>query len=184
MSFLTYDFEPAILARRIVPTGLFLRNKMLQARFANALSKGLEFFLLALRHQLDPAIGQISHRPGNFKSRGDRFHRITKPNTLHVAGVKNVHLLAIHTTVPRQCATIGLFREENQPSTGFDSRDKAIARQDAQWNFLEFSASGRTIDFFRFTPAFPLTALVASAEPPSAEHVRAQANGESWTLAS
>jgi hypothetical protein len=100
-------FKSARVIFGLVPEELLVPNKMLEARFSNCSLECQQFILLAFGNQLDAAIGQVPNTATDLKSRSDGFNSITKPDALHVPGVKNLHSAALHNNalsvnVPQQ----------------------------------------------------------------------------------
>src|ERR1035438_9248003 len=98
---LPYNFKSAKLAAGFLPGYIFLPDKMVQTRLANRLPKRFQLVFGPFRHQLHSPAGQIADRARHIKARGDGFHAIAKPDTLHLARVNDLHSPAIHSIDPR-----------------------------------------------------------------------------------
>src|SRR6266498_3272370 len=116
---LPYDFKPAKFIFGFAPANVFVLNKMVHARFANRLLKGLQLITGSFSEQFHAAIGQISDRPGHLEPAGDRPDGISKADALHPARVQNAHSLAINSAHPCQCATIASRAGEKSPRRPF-----------------------------------------------------------------
>ena len=105
---------------------------MIQPGLPYGLTKRAQFFLRAFGEQLYAAIGQIANSSRNFKTGGNGFDGISKPDALHAARIKNMHPLAIHTSACVHVIQLSDPRKENQPLHRSDGKDEAIACHIAQ----------------------------------------------------
>jgi hypothetical protein len=55
------------------------------------IKKVADFVFFARSLKLDPAVGQIAHRPGYVEALGDVPNRPAKPHALNIAFVKDLH---------------------------------------------------------------------------------------------
>ena len=62
-----------------------------QLALRDGLQEGLDFVLLARGQELDPAIGQVSHRAGDIESLGYLPDGVAKTNALDVAFVEHLN---------------------------------------------------------------------------------------------
>ena len=79
------NFKTAKFILRVAPIYIFVADKASKSRIADGGAKGFQFLARAFGDQFHAAVGQIADGAGDFKSGGDGFRGVAKPDTLHVA---------------------------------------------------------------------------------------------------
>ena len=74
-----------------VPTHTFISDKSSQPRVADGRAKRIKFLACALGDEMDSTVWQVADGAGNFKTGGDIFCGVTKPDSLDAPGIKNPH---------------------------------------------------------------------------------------------
>ena len=69
---------------------------MIQTFITDGLPKRFQFVLNPFGNHLNPAIGQVSDRAGDFKAGGYRFYGIPKAYTLNSTRIDDLHSFAHH----------------------------------------------------------------------------------------
>src|SRR5690606_24109854 len=96
--------KSAKLTGRFAPVYIFIPDKMFQSGFGDCRSEGFQLLPVPFGDQLDSPVGEVADGAGYFIARRNGFHAITKPDALHVAGVKDAHSALFHRPHSRSLA--------------------------------------------------------------------------------
>jgi len=92
----SHNLKPAKRVFGFAPTQIFVLNKIIQTRFGYCFSEGFKFLPLPFGDELHSPIRQVSHCARDLKSCGHRLYGISKPDTLDVPRIKNLHPASRH----------------------------------------------------------------------------------------
>ena len=70
---------------RVTPIYTFVADKASKSRTADGDAKRFQFFGRAFGDQFHASVRQIADDAGDFKTGGDGFRGVAKPDTLHAA---------------------------------------------------------------------------------------------------